>query len=217
MDTTVYLKIYDAPLVNKKEILRYMGAKKEDDELLKIIDDSLKEALDKLTYKVCYITIPVDEDGYINLGNGKVKSEKLSANLKGSCMAILFGATIGIEIDRLIAKYGKISPIKALAFQAIGAERIEALCDAFSSDIKGEYNIKPRFSPGYGDFDISYQKEIFNLLKPERKIGLTLNESLVMTPSKSVTAVMGLTKEDSFKHIPCEKCSKKDCEFRRMK
>ena len=110
---------------------------------------------------------------------------------------VLFGASIGIEIDRLIAKYSRVSPLKALVFQAIGAERIERLCDEFSRDIAKEKGLegktcRPRFSPGYGDLPIEMQREIFKVLDCQRKIGLTLNASMIMSPTKSVTAIIGV-------------------------
>ena len=73
--------------------------------------------------------------------------------------------------------------------QALGAERVEALCDAFCAEFEGA---KMRFSPGYGDLPLDTQRALFALLDCPRKLGLTLNESLLMSPSKSVTAIMGL-------------------------
>ena len=94
-------------------------------------------------------------------------------------------------------KYNAISPAKAFMLQAIGAERIEALCDIFEQDIKQEltnngYTVKPRFSAGYGDIPLELQRDIVSVLDCQRKIGITLNESLVMSPSKSVTAIIGI-------------------------
>ena len=63
----------------------------------------------------------------LDLGFTVTHSRDLQKNLKGCCRIILFGATVGLELDRLIARYGRLSPSKALCFQAIGAERIESL------------------------------------------------------------------------------------------
>ena len=114
-------------------------------------------------------------------------------NLKNTKKVILFAATIGIGIDRLIAKYSKISPSKAVVLDAIGSERIEALCDEFCEDLKRKFgNLKPRFSAGYGDLSVEKQNEIFSILKCDKNIGLTLNDSFMMSPSKSVTAFVGI-------------------------
>ena len=125
------------------------------------------------------------------------RSNSLSRHREGCESVVLFDATIGLEIDRLIFRYGKISPSKALFLQAIGAERIEALCDLFFTDLEKEKEkegklLRARFSAGYGDFSLDAQKEIFASLDCARKIGLTLNASLLMSPSKSVTALIGV-------------------------
>ena len=105
---------------------------------------------------------------------------------------MLFAATIGVGMDRLIARYSALSPSKALALEAIGDERVESLCDYYNDLVADEYKVNaPRFSAGYGDLDLSLQKDIFKAL-PCANIGLTLNDSLLMSPSKSVTAIIGL-------------------------
>ena len=99
----------------------------------------------------------------------------------------------------MIFKYSVLSPSTALLLEALGNERIEALCDVFNEDIRqlkllrGE-SLRPRFSAGYGDLPLEYQKKIFDILDPPLSIGLTLNNSYLMSPSKSVTALIGVEK-----------------------
>lgn len=190
----IMTKMYEAPLIDETEVLRYAGYKfkKEeevDTETRSLLAACLKELEGKLEYKVCYRELPValDED-VCDFGFFQVTSNQLARHLSGSRRVIVFAATLGVGIDRLITKYSSLSPAKALMFQAIGAERIEALCDAFC----GELGAKRRFSPGYGDLPLATQKDIFTVLACEKKIGLTLNSSLLMSPSKSVTAFVGL-------------------------
>ena len=83
---------------------------------------------------------------------------------------------------------------------ALGAERIESLCETFCKELSLKSRAKgacvtPRFSPGYGDLPLTFQKEIFRVLDCPRQIGLSLNESLLMSPSKSVTAIMGIRRK----------------------
>ena len=190
----VFIKNYEEPPLNKKEILRYIGSDRNQDTI-NLIDECINEAKDLIKYKVCYCETFVSiNDNICNFGSFQVASSNLSHNLKGCKRAIVFGATLGIELDRIIAKYSKLSPAKALIFQGIGAERTEALCNAFCEDIAKEYNVstRPRFSPGYGDLPLETQRQIFSILDCERKIGITLNGSLLMSPPKSVTAFIGL-------------------------
>ncbi len=221
MNSVVITKTYDAPTFCEKEALRYAGCKEADKNIIELLNACKKEAWEKLSYKVCYIELGVKMDGEIcDFGFFSVKSRDLSKNLCGCKRAILFSATIGIEIDRLIAKYGRISPTKALMFQAIGAERIEALCDAFCKEIEKEKDVslKPRFSPGYGDLGLLVQKEVSAVLKLSKNIGVTLNDSLLLSPSKSVTAFAGVVEGKDFATTnKCEACGEKDCMFKEVK
>lgn len=214
----VLIKTYGAPPVCKKEILRYAGCKCDTDLPAGMLDMCIKETLPGLTYKVCYSVFDVKITGYqFDFGEIKVKSQDLAKNLKGAQKAVVFAATVGVGIDRLISKYSAISPAKAVILQAIGAERIEALCDMFCEDIKDEHKtaLKPRFSPGYGDFDLAYQRDIFMLLNCEKYLGLTLNESMLMSPSKSVTAIVGLGGFIEDKEVKkCDMCDRKECLYR---
>ena len=194
MVSPVFIKDYTSPQINIKEILRYAGVKESVDSINAIIKECIKELDGKLFYKVCYMVADISVcDDEVDVGFKKVKSKHLSKTLSNYNKAVVFSATIGIEIDRLIAKYNVASSTKALIFQAIGAERIESLCNLFNEDIKREYNYtSPRFSAGYGDLSLDFQKDIFSVLDCYKKIGLTLNDSLIMSPSKSVTAIIGV-------------------------
>ena len=187
----IYTKIYQEPPIDRREILRYAGVRGDAPEIEKILDFCLNEVANKLTYKVCFSEFPVNfKEDSIDLGFTETESNALRKHLEGCNRIILFAATVGIEIDRLIARYASLSPTKSLLFQAIGAERIEALCDLFNSEYSGS-----RFSPGYGDLPIEMQKDIFAALDCPRRIGLSLNESMLMSPSKSVTAIIGVSNE----------------------
>ena len=216
--TIVLTKSYDAPAICEKEIFRYAGCREVTAEVSALLSECLAEASGKLTYRVCYRVMPVAvRDGTCDFGLFSLESKNLAQNLSGCEKVIVFAATVGVGMDRLIAKYGRISPVKALLFQAIGAERIEALCDAFCEDMETEYRVglKPRFSPGYGDLPLGTQNDIFAVLDCPKRIGLSLNSSLLMSPSKSVTAFVGLTQQNvPCAETKCESCEKKDCSFR---
>ena len=195
MNPIIITKNFAPPPVNRKEILRYAKADKMDTKTAELLESCLSEALEKLCYKTCYVRLGAKiSENLCDFGNLKVESSCLAKELKDCDEIFLFAATLGIELDRLIAKYGRISPSRALFFQAIGAERIESLCDSLCCFLEEESKktLKPRFSAGYGDLDISCQSDIFNLLDCPKRIGLTLNDSQLMSPTKSVTAFVGI-------------------------
>ncbi len=218
MKNSVLIKTFSPPPFNEKEILRYSGTREETPEISALLKECLEEVKGSLSYKVCYAHFPLLLSGEeIDLSFAKTSSKSLKKNLENCHSFVLFAATVGTQLDRLITKYTRISPSKALMFQAIGTERIESLCDEFCKYIEKEYGYTAsRFSAGYGDLPLDIQKEIFNVLDPGRKIGVTLNQSMLMSPSKSVTAIVGIAdcESKSIEH-DCKTCSKTNCPFRR--
>ena len=130
-------------------------------------------------------------------------------------------ATLGAGADRLLTKYGKLHVAKAAVMQAAAAAMTEAYCNELNGRWREDYKkggwfLRPRFSPGYGDFSLSFQKEILGALEAEKRIGITLTDGFLMMPSKSVTAVMGASRKPYRCDVKgCEACGKKDCAYRR--
>lgn len=209
------------PPVKKPEILRYAKAKPGDPAVEGLMAEVVQEAKDLFSYRVCSARFPIEQkENGIRFAGIETDSETLCAALADCEELLLFAATVGVEIDRVVTRYGRVSPAKALMFQAYGAERIESLCEAFITKTEKFLSeehlfLKPRVSPGYGDIPLSLQKEIFALLDCPRKIGLTLHDSLLMTPTKSVTAIAGISRCGPAEKTYCENCEKKDCGFRR--
>ena len=219
MNFSVLTQRYDTlPPFCEKEILRYAGCKKEDPAVLALMHSAMEEAAGVLTYRVCHCRLSVTlRENVCDFGFFSLESRDLSQYLSSCEWTSVFAATVGVGLDRLIARYSRLSPARALMLQAIGAERIEALCDFFCDDEEsaGAVLDQARFSPGYGDLSLSVQKEIFSLLECEKRVGLCLNDSLLMSPSKSVTAfarpAAGASRRQQTK---CLSCSRQDCEFR---
>ncbi|MBR7160226.1 MAG: hypothetical protein IKD20_04220 [Clostridia bacterium] len=185
----VEYRTYQAPSVNEKEVLRYFGAKGHDAESKVLFASVRDECAGVFSYKVAYAQVELDELREM-VG---VRSETLESYIDGCRAAVIFAATAGFGIDRLISKYSRLSPIRALMLQAYGAERVESLCDRMQADVEREFGaIRPRISAGYGDLPLDMQRAFVRRLDLGRRLGITLNESLLMSPSKSVTGIIGL-------------------------
>ena len=212
---------FSLPPVCRKEVFRYAGMHTATPEVSALLEDALAEIQTLTQGKVCWQEFPLSIQGdAVELGFGSISAPALGRHLRGCHRAVVFAATIGMHLDQKILRYGKTAPAKALLLQAIGAERIEALCDVFQDSIREDaaargYTITSRFSPGYGDFPLTFQKDLFRVLDCSRKIGLTLNDSLLMSPSKSVTAVIGIGIAEETNQSGCARCEKNDCIHRR--
>ena len=206
---TVITKKYENIPIIKKEILRYAGCKGEvTSDITELMESCINEAKDSIAYTLCYCELEVHILGDVcDFGVMSVTSADLSKSLSGCKKVILFTATLGVEIDRLIKKYSKISPSRAVMIQAVGTAQIEALCDTFCREI----GFPRRFSPGYGDLSIDIQTKIFDILNCAKNIGVTLTDSLLMSPSKSVTA-FAFSKEPV--KNKCKICDKTNCSYR---
>ena len=150
-----------------------------------------------MTPQAVYALFPLEITGEVlQFGNREIKSRELSRYLKECHSVFLFAATIGPKIDREIQKMQRIESSRAVIMQAAGAMFIEKYCDLLCAELKNlvlaeNLAVKNRFSPGFSDVGLEVQKIFFSLLDC-RKIGLTLMESLIMAPEKSVTAFVGV-------------------------
>ncbi len=208
------------PPVNRREILRYAGCRGGGAEGLPL-EECLRLSAGVLSYRVVWETFPVSaQEDTVDLGFARVRSAALARSLAGCGSALVFAATVGLGMDRLIARYERVSPSTALLLHAVGTERIESLCDAFcrgqnTALAEKGLALRPRFSPGYGDLPLAFQREIFRALECEKRIGLTLTDSLLMSPAKSVTAIAGIASACAGREsAPCAQCGKADCAYR---
>ena len=209
------------PPVNRQEILRYASCPKEMASSLPL-EDCLRLAEEQISCRVCWERCPLHISGeQVDMGFATVRSAGLAKALEGCSSVLIFAATVGLGIDRLILRYERVSPLWALTLHAIGAERIESLCDAFCGEFSRELaadgeTLRPRYSPGYGDLPLAFQQDLFRALDCERRIGLTLTQGLAMSPAKSVTAIAGIGMGFcGTRKAGRASCDLKDCAFRR--
>ena len=208
-----------------REAIRYLGYGRNtaDERTRMMIEDAFSEVEKAAGPKsICRIfDVNQATDGRITIENMEIDSRSLSSNLKGCVKIVLFGATLGAGIDHLIRRTSLTDMSRAVIQQACAATLLEEYCDEKQLEIGRELEqeglyLRPRFSPGYGDFDIHYQEPIMRMLDCAKKIGLTMTDSYMMTPTKSVTALIGVSPiRESCPVAGCETCDKTDCEYRR--
>lgn len=208
----------------EREILRYLGYRDQEipdnvKELISLCEDELEHAADP---RSCYREFPLTiREQELDMTVMKVKSSDLGKNLRDCHSVILFAATLGSGVDMLLHKYGRLQVSRGVVLQAAAAAFLEEYCDRCNEELKKEYQkkgmyLRPRFSPGYGDFSLESQKALSAALEMNKRIGVALTDSLLMAPSKSVTAVIGVSDMPGNCVVKgCEVCGKKDCIYRR--
>lgn len=131
-------------------------------------------------------------DDCLDCGFGEFKSATLIKNLQDCKEVFIFAVTLGIGVDRLLNQLSLVSPAKHFITDALASSMAEAAADLTDALVKGEVSCRPRFSPGFGDLSLEVQPRILNILNAQRLLGITTNKSHMMSPGKSVTAIMGI-------------------------
>lgn len=201
--------------LNRNEAVRYLGGAgiRLNYRMDVLMDECEKAVLEKASPKYLY----VEKD----LPCPQIMSGKdIESHLNGCEKAIVMCATVGSEVDKLI-RISQISDMaRAVVMDSLASVAVEQVCNAFDKIIAekySDYNMTFRFSPGYGDYPIELQKIILQMLDAPKKIGLCTNDNFLLTPTKSVTAVLGLSKNPiERKKRGCAICNMREtCKFRR--
>lgn len=180
----------DTVTVNENELRQRLGCPPDNVTLIPKCLDALKKCVSfKYTFRFSDVSI---KNGVINFDFGQVRSEDLSKNLLGCRRVCILAVTLGSETDRLIMKLSKISPAEAFITDAIASAMAESLCDRVEGLILDGIPHRPRFSPGYGDLPLDIQAPLLSFLNAEKTAGIALSKSLLMSPSKSITAIIGM-------------------------
>ena len=215
------MPVYNAPLrsINEAELLRYAGLGKKTDFAPDLVAEACEEVL--LLSRVRGVWREFDYDASSKTicapSPLTLRGEKIGAHLANCERVIVLCVTIGEEVETAISDhFAAKNYTLPLLMDAAATTAVEQAADGLEKAVRVEakkrgFAMRFRFSPGYGDWPLEQQKEVLALSGGE-SIGVTLTESLMLMPRKSVTAVIGLTREQGEeKKSRCASCSKIDC------
>ena len=203
------------------EAMRYLGAAKGGEALRAQVSAAAERIRERprYTYRVMELTW---QDGVPFLPQIQMELPgKTAKTMLGNCsQVVLLACTLGLSFDTFLSREQKRSMAEAVILDGCGSALVEQGCDAaeqkISSRFPGLY-LTDRFSPGYGDLPLSLQKDLCAALDAQRRLGIYVNESMLMTPQKSVTALIGLSSAPQMARIRgCGYCSMKErCALRK--
>lgn len=142
--------------------------------------------------------------------------------LKGARQYVFFMATAGPEPEKLAKTLiAEGQYLEGYIVDLIASFLAEAAAQYVHDYLKEllarkDCKITNRYSPGYCGWKVDEQQKLFSLF-PEGSCGITLSESSLMFPIKSVSGLVGAGPEVSFRDYTCELCSMKDCSFRKTR
>ncbi|SDM89115.1 hypothetical protein [Acetanaerobacterium elongatum] len=203
------------PDVPFQEVVRYLGYRGvEPDKALTAEISECKQLLKETVsphYVCAEFSLLCLETGLALEQSGVVLAgQSINNHLAHSKRCLVMAATLGSGVDKLI-RYMQISePHRALILDACANAMIEDYCDRITAAAEvqacsASETLTWRFSPGYGDFPLDIHTKLLPLLNTGRRMGLYETTTHLLTPLKSVTALMGIIDKDI-------KNSKRGCE-----
>lgn len=214
--------------IDKQGILSRIGYSDDYEpsaRITSLVDDYIENYHDLIapSYSYTIRDIKSIDGNRVNIGDSIVLESQIIARLLKHCeMVAVFALTIGNYLEDLVAYLAENGLVlQATVLDAIGSGTAEKLASQIEERIKeiaitGGLVISRRFSPGYCDWEVSQQQMVFRALNDDTA-GISLSESMLMAPRKSVSGIIGigLPGNDIEKYNPCNTCLKKDCPGRR--
>jgi len=211
--------------LNQNEALRYLGYGQNapDIKVQELLDECedvlLSIAKPRFVYKVFDIESVQGGVKVLNT-NLVMPGNAIKDHLEDCEKAVLMGVTISMDVDRLLRKTQVNDMARALIVDSLASVAVEQACNKVEAFIKKElveYNQTWRFGVGYGDLSLDIQGEFLDVINAPKIIGLSASKSNMLIPTKSVTAIIGLSKIE-IKKIKrgCQTCNMKDsCTYRK--
>ena len=206
------------------EVLRYMGCPPEgaDEALRTQVEVCTRELLGTIRPRWSWraVDITFEAEGVRLEGGLLLPGADLKAHLAGCDRAAVFCATLGAETDALIRRAERLDMGRALTLDCCASAAVEAVCDRIETQLQGEFPgcfFPFRYSPGYGDLPLEIQGQLLELLDAPRRAGLCATSNHLLTPRKSVTAILGVAAgEIEKKKRSCLGCpAQGGCQYRK--
>jgi len=208
--------------INVADAVRYMGAGEGNEETRRMAEETAAELEKRITPRYTWRVFRTEmRPGGVFLPEaGETMAGNLAKKMLAECdAAVILLCTLGAEFEAMQRAREARDMARAVVLDACGSAWVEAGCDAAEEEIAARFPGKyrtDRFSSGYGDLPLESQGWILRVLNAGRRLGVTETASHLLIPSKSVTAIIGLSdKPQGAKIRGCAYCSLRgNCSYR---
>lgn len=210
--------------VDRRQAARYLGygGRLPEGDTASLLESCARELEEAAVPRWVSRLVSVELAGEsVRLAGVPVESRDLTKRLEGCREAVLMAVTLGAPVDRLLQKYGRTDVSRAAVLDAAAGTLLESAAAAgraplFRAAGKRGLYLLPPFGPGYGDFPLEAQGLLLSLTDAGRSIGLAVTQGGVLVPSKSLTAVLGVTCVPQPQEIEkCRYCENISCPYRK--
>lgn len=210
--------------VNLKDVYGYLGFANStpDETTIQQVAEISADLEKRVSPKMVHGIFPIKIENSVLLEGTTLSLEgnDVKKLLAESTQCVLLAVTLGQEVDRLIRETQIKDMARAVILDACANSLVEEYCNEFEEEIRqtiGDQHFTDRFSPGYGDLPLSVQPLFCKILQTDKKIGLMVSNTYLMTPKKSISAVIGIADTPQPMRIKgCAYCNLiKDCNYRK--
>jgi len=218
----------DSININRDNIYYQLGYKnsKPDDYTINITEEYIIKCLPLIYARGDFVLYKIEE---IDKKSGSLKVEKsifninkiIASQIFNSEHIAIFAGTIGKDVENLSSELlSKKESLEGYVVNLIGSEAAESAAEYIHFYIKNilnneGLNVTNRFSPGYCGWNVADQFKLFGLLS-DNACGISLTESALMHPVKSVSGIIGTGKNVRLKPYNCSRCKVEDCLYRNI-
>ncbi len=213
---------YQIKAVDRSEVLRYLGysgqelAPELDARIDEVVGRCLRVARPRGVTRVFEVAERCEREGtpVLKLAGTTLElaGSSIAEHLDGAVAVGVLAVTAGLTVDAELRRLSLTDRVAEVILDAAGSALVECAADAAEESITVQAGARglyagSRFSPGYGDLPLDTQPVLLSTLDAGRLLGITLSSSLLMSPTKSVTAVVGLFEEPHAKgYARCDEC-----------
>ena len=210
------------PTFDMAQALRYAGVRGDaPDELMHKMRDAARQVT-AIAPKRVWRAYPIlrEADGLVLEGSGVALTGALAQGMLERCeRAALLLCTLGEPFEAMLRREQARDMARAVLLDACASAWVEAACDEAEREIAERFpgmHLTDRFSPGYGDLPLTLQSAVCAALDARRRAGVYVAQSMLLSPSKSVTAIIGLSHTPQAARIRgCEYCNmRENCALR---
>ncbi|WP_273446831.1 vitamin B12 dependent-methionine synthase activation domain-containing protein [Thermophilibacter provencensis] len=217
---------YDVRSVDRGEVLRYLGYAGQpitpelDARIDEVVARCLAACRPRGSWGVFDVAARGEKGGVpvISLAGTslELRGRSIAEHLDGAVAVGALAVTVGMGVEAELRRLSLTDPLAQVVFDAAGTAAVERAADAAEASVVAEAASRglfcgTRFSPGYGDLPLATQPVLLAALDAQRALGITLSRALLMSPTKSVTAVVGLFERPrGTAHASCAGCPCRD-------
>ena len=204
------------------EALRYLGCAQQAEDSRRLVTEALGPLLTSIHPRYLWRLLPLERiSDKLSAGGLPLEGSDIRRHLEGCDRALLFCATLGHEADQLLRRTQVEDLSKAVGLVSCCTAAIEEVCDRAEEQMKARLPgafFTTRYSPGYGDLPLTIQEAFLSLLEAPKRLGLCASDSSILTPRKSVAAIIGVSEHPLTPagQRRCESCSaRENCPYRK--